>query len=80
MVVTMRDVMQMCFIGFSIQIELSCCGWICIVICSLLGNSAFSDDEFCHPKLKNVTKNKEVSCFGSNKAKSLFSQLTCMYV
>ena len=63
MVVAKRDVMQMCFVGFSILIELrllSCCGWICSVIYLLPGRSAFSDDKFCHPKLKNARKNKEL--------------------
>ena len=59
-VVAKRDVMQMCFVGFSVQMELSCCGWICSVIYSLPGRSAFSDDEFCHPKSKNASKNKEL--------------------
>ena len=62
----------MCFVGFSIQIELSCCGWICCVIYSLPGHSAFSNDEFCHPKSKNARKNKALSFLGQNKAKSFF--------
>ena len=60
MVVAMVDVMQVCFVGFSIQIELSCHGWICSIIYSLPDHSAFSDDEFCHLKLKNASKNKQL--------------------
>ena len=59
-------------VGFSIQIKLSCCGWICSVVYSLPGHSAFSDDEFCHPKSKNATKDKELGFLGPNKAKSFF--------
>ena len=55
-----RDIMQMCFVGFSIQIGRSCCGWICSVIYTLPGRSAFSDDKFCHPKSKNASKDKEL--------------------
>ena len=47
-IVGIRDIVQMCFVGFSIQIEPSCCGWICSIIYSLPGPSAFSDVEFCH--------------------------------
>ena len=72
MVVTMCDVMQMCFVGFSIQTELSCCGWICGVVYSLPGHSAFIDDEFCHPKSKNATKNKELSFLGPEQGKIPF--------
>ena len=34
-IVAIRDIVQMCFVGFSIQIEVSCCDWICSVIYSL---------------------------------------------
>ena len=47
-IVAIYDIVQMCYVGFSIQIELICCGWICSIIYSLPGHSAFTDG-FCHP-------------------------------
>ena len=71
-VVAMCDVMQMCFVGFSIQIELICCGRICSVIYLLQGCSAFSDDKFCDPKLKNASKNKQLSNFWPRARQNTF--------
>ena len=60
-VVVMRDIMKMCFVGFSIQIELAAvAGSVAIIIYSLPGHSAFSNDRFCCPKSKNESKNKEL--------------------
>ena len=79
-VVAMRDIVQMCFslVGFSIQIELSYCGWICSVIYSLLGCSAFSDNEFCHPKSR--TQARTVGFLAWTRQNHFFTQLTCMYM
>ena len=72
-VVAMRDVMYMCFVGFSIQVKLCCYGWICSIIYSLPGcQAAFSDDGFRRPKSKNTSKNKELQVFFARTRQNYF--------
>ena len=71
-VVAKRDIMQWCFVGFSVQSELSCFGCICHISFSLPGCSGLSNDKFCHPKSKNASKNEELYVFWSERGKMSF--------
>ena len=69
MVVAMRDVVQMCFVGFSIQIEGAA---VAESVALFTHYQAAQLSEFCQPGRGTHTRIKNCKLFDPNESKSLF--------